>query len=375
MRKFIAITMTLLILSNAYLLYSNYSLKKDVLQEQTTSTPKKKNFMSMMIETEAGSGKYQVSSSNTWPTDGYVFNNELSKCEQGSKLSWDDTNKKVVMEGNVSDKCYVYFDKHVPTVSEYIISKYNGTQGENGLYYHDSNLTNGAGDNSYRYAGASADVNNYICLGSNEVTCPEDNLYRIIGVFGDNNHGITEEQLVKVIKNTSLGDMAWNSTRNNNWCYATLNETLNTTFITEKLSGLGDKISNAQWKTAGYSTSNVTSKVFYMQEINDTTKTCNLKIGLMYLSDYGFAADQSNWTKTIYNSSSANYNWLYVDTGQWSISAYSTDSNYVWNVLSSGFINGNYVTNSNGTYPSFYLTSSVQYSSGSGTSTDPIRIK
>ena len=40
-----------------------------------------------------------------------------------------------------------------PTLAEYVISQYTGTQGDNALYYHDSSLTNGAGDNSYRYAG------------------------------------------------------------------------------------------------------------------------------------------------------------------------------------------------------------------------------
>ena len=41
----------------------------------------------------------------------------------------------------------------LPTLAEYVISQYTGTQGENSLYYHNSSLTNGAGDNSYRYAG------------------------------------------------------------------------------------------------------------------------------------------------------------------------------------------------------------------------------
>ena len=39
------------------------------------------------------------------------------------------------------------------TLAEYVISQYTGTQGENGIYYHNSSLENGAGDNSYRYAG------------------------------------------------------------------------------------------------------------------------------------------------------------------------------------------------------------------------------
>ena len=39
------------------------------------------------------------------------------------------------------------------TLAEYVISQYTGTQGANNIYYHNSSLSNGAGDNSYRYAG------------------------------------------------------------------------------------------------------------------------------------------------------------------------------------------------------------------------------
>ena len=151
-------------------------------------------------------------------------------------------------------------------LADFIKSKYTGIQGQNSLYYHDNTLTNGAGDNSYRYSGAdfvltdkaknagyksviassSTDrtktdliyfscrdanylgdlcdtnestpeyrlrydstrtiystfgaaldkavedgyitkdnVKNFVCFGSTADTCPEMNLYRIIGVFGD----------------------------------------------------------------------------------------------------------------------------------------------------------------------------------------------
>ena len=40
-------------------------------------------------------------------------------------------------------------------LTEYIKAQYNGVQGNNDIYFHDSSLINGAGDNSYRYAGAS----------------------------------------------------------------------------------------------------------------------------------------------------------------------------------------------------------------------------
>lgn len=67
--------------------------------------------LGLLLETEVGSGVYKESSSSEYPLDGYKFNSELSKCENGGELSWDDVNKKVVFSGNVSDKCYIYFDK------------------------------------------------------------------------------------------------------------------------------------------------------------------------------------------------------------------------------------------------------------------------
>ena len=103
------------------------------------------NALTMMYETEAGSGEYQLSSDTTWPQEGYVFNERLSGCENGSSLTWDDENKRVIMQANVSDRCYVYFDVATLsdlcnglTLSECITTQvYTGTDGDNGLYYHD----------------------------------------------------------------------------------------------------------------------------------------------------------------------------------------------------------------------------------------------
>mgnify|MGYP004542350831 FL=1 len=90
-----------------------------------------------------------------------------------------------------SSKVLIQKEEQKPTLAEYVISQYTGTQGENSLYYHNSTLTNGAGDNSYRYAGANP--NNYVCFGSDASSCPEDNLYRIIGVFGDKTKVIKDQ--------------------------------------------------------------------------------------------------------------------------------------------------------------------------------------
>ena len=81
-----------------------------VLENSSESRNFNTNVISMMYETETGSGEYQVTSDTTWPQEGYVFNEQLSACENGSTLSWDDENKRVLVEANVSDKCYIYFD-------------------------------------------------------------------------------------------------------------------------------------------------------------------------------------------------------------------------------------------------------------------------
>ena len=51
----------------------------------------------MMLETASGSGEYEKTTASEWPTEGYVFNTELSRCENGSTLSCDDENNRSVM--------------------------------------------------------------------------------------------------------------------------------------------------------------------------------------------------------------------------------------------------------------------------------------
>lgn len=71
----------------------------------------KKNNRSLTIMLENDNGNYEMINSSNWPTEGYEFNMELSKCENGGELSWDEENKIVLLSGNTMDKCYIYFDK------------------------------------------------------------------------------------------------------------------------------------------------------------------------------------------------------------------------------------------------------------------------
>ena len=487
----IGVGVTLLYTNNKYKVYE---------EEECKQIKKHVDTISMMLETEAGSGNYEMTTSSSWPTDGYVFNTELSKCENGGELSWDDANKTVLMSGNVSDKCYVYFDKYNPitinnnsvtsngnsititidatagtgtiakylyskdngvsyvqsanntytftgldkgtynikayvqdsngknseiisktieitsiTLADYVKSLYTGTQGNNGIYYHDANLTNGANDNSYRYAGANP--NNYVCFGSTETSCPTDNLYRIIGVFGDKvklikydyansnllgeNGEYSRDTYSKSKFSTYKGELTtinryyWNlSTQTNTWSESSLNKVnLNKNFINNIRSEWASKIDTTTWKVGGNTWANIgeqPAKTAYQNEIVNpvTTNTTDskteykAKVGLMYVSDYGFAAAPSAWTLVGWDSDSTkdyrtatSINWMYMGLDEWLISRNADGSGSAFLVDNYGRVSYGSVSGDNyGVRPSFSLLPSITYKSGSGTQSDPIRI-
>ena len=369
-KKYIILSIITLVLLIAFVTSFNYFKTSNTYVENNSNNQTKiTKGISMNLEQTAGAGDYKQVTQSNWPGDDYAFNAELSKCENGSTLSWDNTKNVVVFSGNVSDKCYVYFDIAKPTLVEYIISQYTGTQGDNALYYHNSTLTNSAGDNSYRYAGASDSVNNYICLGSDKATCPDANLFRIIGVFGDQ---------TKVIRAKSVGDKQWHTSPNNTWSSSSLNTYLNGEYLTS-LGTLANKIATTTWKVGGGSSTNLydVPKTAYQYEVGSSASatTNDAKIGLMYVSDYGYAADQSAWTtKLSYYNSNTSKNWLYLGSSEWTISrgsAYTTIASYV---TSTGYVSYDNVTIGFGVRPSFNLESSVKYVSGSGSMSDPVRI-
>ena len=243
---------------------------------------------------------------------------------------------------------------------------------DNTLYYHNSTLANGAGDNSYRYAGASDSVNNYVCLGSEETACPDANLFRIIGVFGDK---------TKVIRAKSVGEQEWDTNGSNTWSSSSLNTYLNGEYLTS-LGTLADKIATTTWKVevAGARNDiylNDVPKIAYQYEVGSSASstTVDKKIGLMYVTDYGFAADSSGWTKYLmdYNSNTSK-NWLYLGSDEWTILSSCGGTDLAFVVTSTGYVGRSDVTNSNAVRPSFNLLSSTTYVSGSGSMSDPVRI-
>ena len=119
MGKFISkIILTFAVLfSICFVSYKFYC--KNKIKEIITNDIEQSSMLSLMLETDIGTGQYEMNTSNIWPVDNYIFNSELSKCENDSTLSWDSRSKQVVFKGRVTDKCYVYFDKYnFPKISD-----------------------------------------------------------------------------------------------------------------------------------------------------------------------------------------------------------------------------------------------------------------
>ena len=289
--------------------------------------------------------------------------------------------------------------------------------GENGLYYHDGvgNYTNAdqeAGDNSYRYSGA--DPNNYVCFGSDAETCPDEYLYRIIGVFDDDSDGEYNVKLIKADYITSamlgtdgrdyvgkfsystgsykgsmdtnmIAGYRWNfdtsvsSWGSNNWTTSELNKiNLNTNYLNYLGSSWSSMIEESTWYLGDVSSRDLITKSFYTGERYDAgygpenANGSSTKIGLMYPSDYGYAAYPDAWATKLSSYSSQN-NWLYMGLYEWTITPeYVT--NKVFILYNSGFLYSDRASYGYSVRPVFYLKSNISFVSGDGTKDSPFRV-
>ena len=164
---------------------------------------------------------------------------------------------------------------------------------------------------------------------------------------------------------------------------------LNTNFITYLGTTWANKIATTTWKVGGNTHVNIAMtipSVAYQNEIvnpdatnsTDNATEYQAKIGLMYVSDYGFAASPSAWTKELYyywQEDITSKNWMYMGFPEWTISRWSDYSYSVFNVGSAGDLGNSLTVPSRyAGRASFNLVSSITYKSGLGTMSDPIII-
>lgn len=221
------------------------------------------------------------------------------------------------------------------------------------VYHHDGTLENGIDDGSYRYAGASDKVNNFVCFGSDEEVCPNNNLYRIIGVI---------DSKIKLIKY----DYATKEELGEDGAYVGLMD------ITENYKGdQTELIASYYW-----------DREIYQNELKNPkiVKTISKKIALSYVTDYGLAAWPWAWKyKVVLYSSKDIYpkNWMYLGMSEWYLTLYihTESGNLLANFISSsGYLAGEYPNHAKTIRPVFFLVENSLYKSGNGTKDNPLRI-
>ena len=299
-------------------------------------------------------------------------------------------------------------------LADYITRLYNNeeTRTSNGL------KKDNTPDQNIRYYGS--DPNNYVSF-NNE-------LWRIIGVFGNN---------VKLIRSEKLGDLSWDSSESsvnngygvNEWSQADLKNYLNTMYyggtsvtcyssynnqtITCPTNTLDDAskslIDNHTWNTGApnynelynSTTQSYDTVEFYKAErgtvngkicssgtyCNDTvTRTTEWTgyIALPYVTDWAYASSEKDCNTKIDQSSTykcKNNNWMHYGSTwndvMWVLSPYAIpDSAYnAWLVDGSGNTGSSRAAGPFSAFPTIYLKSNILIESGKGTSSDPYILK
>ena len=263
-------------------------------------------------------------------------------------------------------------------------------------------------DSNIRYIGANP--NNYVYFNCSDYSNQSDSTcekWRIIGVFKNmTKEDGSQEDLVKIIRDDSLGNIAWDSNKVNDWSKASLQKTLNGTYYNGtyatgafKNDSTRNAIESVVWNlggTADYTTSsNGLASHWYGYERGTTVysgrpTTWTGKIALMYPSDYGYATAGGTTTNRESCLAKELYNWNSSDVSdcrdndylfkssyqQWTLAPFTSNYSVAFLVGSKGYVFSNSVINASGVRPAAYLKSSISLSSvGDGSSTSPYQLK
>ena len=344
------------------------------------------------------------------PTSGYEFNSEKSYCTVNDEninatLNYDMETQtlSVVPLTTKGTKCYLYFDEKASSVTDVIEDAYEESQGM--LAY------DGTVDNNLRYIGANP--NNYVYFNCDDYNNPSSStceLWRIIGIFNENSHGISGEKLVKLIRSNSLGNTEWDSSRdyswvdpNNNWSTSSVKDMFNGDYLNRtgsySTSGIKENtqnfIANAEWKLGGSRNhADATPAIYYQRERRTAVPsgnptTWNGKIALMYASDYGYATSggtsisrEECLNKEIFNwygTGCYNNDWLYKSSnGEWLLNISDSSSGLAYAIFkteSGGYIQSNSISESYAVTPTLYLSPEISITGGDGSRTNPYTLQ
>lgn len=250
---------------------------------------------------------------------------------------------------------YAHIDSNVSNVQEAVEELYTLAK---------ENIPNGhiISSNGVRYTGKNP--NNYV-LFNNE-------LWRMIGIF---------DGKIKIIKNNSIKDISWDSGGKNDWENSSLYHYLNTSYYNGLATTYKNMVENVSWRTGGWSTANITTEQIYAYEGNtpgkgSTTVTVQGYIGILNVSDYGYASSGCYKTlKALYeysNSLCTSTNWLFLGEKEWTLAPNSVLVDHALRVDFNGSVTDSYdVSDTFAIRPVLYLKENVYIQKGAGTSFDP----
>lgn len=321
------------------------------------------------------SGDYVQQSSI--PTGNYTLNEELSYCEgEGIITGYNNVTGRVTTAIKGSDKCFYYFDRLPDLLSTQITEKSGQVSSQDSTTWAIVNEGNGL-----RYEGKNPD--NYVCFTSG---CSDSEKYRIIGLFTEmvdttgNGAADTNKQVIKVIKNTSIGTKPYASGNVNNWNNASLKTYLNDTWTKPTTLAI-----TTRYYVKGYGHAAVNAATFLNYERNGNKISSNpnyvdTKIGVMYPSDYAFGVLASSCSRSTnlsaYNASGCyNQSWLHLGSHEWSITPDSNYNYYGFYIDAAGYVSNYNITNSYAIRPVFYMDASIaEIDSGTGSKNSPFLV-
>ena len=272
-------------------------------------------------------------------------------------------------------------------------------------------MSTGIDAGNIRYYGANP--NNYIYFNCDDYSNQTDTTcekWRIIGVF---------DGKVKIMRNETIGRYSYDNKNTNtgaesnhgknNWSDARLMKMLNAGYESETggslywnrqsgtcysgatadttktcdMSSIGLKnditrnmISETTYSLLGWNTAEIYSDQIYNYErttgsvYNETTrdKSWTGKVALAYPSDYGYAADLSQCSQTLYdydNSTCKSNDWMFNSVFQLLLTPSSGNSDYVRSVYGSGYVStGSYATAELDMRPVLFLGSELGIKAG-----------
>ena len=199
------------------------------------------------------------------------------------------------------------------------------------------------------------------------------------------------EQRLKLIRDESIGEYFWNSNRTNDWPSASLQSYLNSGdyWINDLDDDAKDMIDNTLWYLGGIRDylnggtgflNDIYSKERGLEVYNGRKTSWIGKIGLIYPSDYGYAASGNEETDrnaclnsdtfTWVNNACSNSDWLFISKEQWTITP-SLDAYNVFIILGYGPVGSFGASNQYEVKPVTFVKSTVKIVDGDGSSVNP----